>query len=245
MRLDDLHTPDALNSIYAMGHSANHLRRGFTLVELLVVIAITSVLIAWLFSALRQAGEQARLVVCLSNEKQIAAIVNIYAIEHEGYFPVPPLGKYFSQGYDMALLYMCAMIGGDDTGVWAEMFEMPAWERPLARYLEPTSAVWRCPADTYPIPWLYGYPAWDAAMSSYIFNAHPPPNRGFYGKTLSDIAEPGSFLVLGGFFAGWHNTANASSTCQAFADGHAEPNRIIASDPFQRQRYSLAGSRLH
>jgi prepilin-type N-terminal cleavage/methylation domain-containing protein len=44
---------------------------GFTLIELLVVIAIIAILAAILFPVFAQAREKARLISCLSNEKQI------------------------------------------------------------------------------------------------------------------------------------------------------------------------------
>ena len=53
-------------------------RRGFTLVELLVVIAIIALLMALLMPVLGLAREQARAVVCRSNEKQMANVFVMY-----------------------------------------------------------------------------------------------------------------------------------------------------------------------
>src|SRR5262245_26175279 len=58
-------------------------RRGFTLIELLVVIAIIAILAAILFPVFAQAREKARAITCLSNEKQMATSVLMYAQDYD------------------------------------------------------------------------------------------------------------------------------------------------------------------
>ncbi len=57
----------------------NSKRNGFTLIELLVVVAIISVLVALLLPALSQARESSRMVVCLSNLRQLGMAAGFYA----------------------------------------------------------------------------------------------------------------------------------------------------------------------
>src|SRR5262249_13352058 len=62
-------------------------RRGFTLIELLVVIAIIAILAAILFPVFAQVREKARQSSCLSNQKQVALGVLMYAQDYDETFP--------------------------------------------------------------------------------------------------------------------------------------------------------------
>jgi prepilin-type N-terminal cleavage/methylation domain-containing protein len=69
------------------GESRPGTGKGFTLVELLVVIGIISVLIAMLLPALNKARQQAKVVACGSQERQIAMALLMYAQDNKGWFP--------------------------------------------------------------------------------------------------------------------------------------------------------------
>jgi prepilin-type N-terminal cleavage/methylation domain-containing protein len=58
-------------------------RRGFTLIELLVVIAIIAILAAILFPVFAKAREKARQSACVSNGKQIALAMSLYAQDYD------------------------------------------------------------------------------------------------------------------------------------------------------------------
>jgi prepilin-type N-terminal cleavage/methylation domain-containing protein/prepilin-type processing-associated H-X9-DG protein len=62
--------------------------RGFTLIELLVVIAIIAILAAILFPVFARAREKARQTTCLSNLKQTALAMLMYAQDYDETFPI-------------------------------------------------------------------------------------------------------------------------------------------------------------
>ena len=77
-------------------------RAGFTLIELLVVIAIIAILAAILFPVFAQAREKARQATCLSNNKQIALAVMMYAQDYDEGLP---LGSFLLTGMTSAVTW--------------------------------------------------------------------------------------------------------------------------------------------
>jgi len=65
----------------------SHSRRAFTLIELLVVIAIIAILAAILFPVFAQAKEAAKKTVCVSDTKQTALALMMYANDADDVLP--------------------------------------------------------------------------------------------------------------------------------------------------------------
>jgi prepilin-type N-terminal cleavage/methylation domain-containing protein len=83
-------------------------RSGFTLIELLVVIAIIALLLSILMPALNKVKDQARIIICGTNLRQIGQAVNTYATDYNGFLPP----AYSADGQP------CAHMG---TGMYGEL----------------------------------------------------------------------------------------------------------------------------
>ncbi len=194
------------------------MRRGFTLIELLVVIAIIAILAAILFPVFARAREKARQTSCLSNCKQIALAMNMYA-----------------QDYDETTVPAATTFPGTPCGGHPGRYEWPsllfAYTKNEQMWICPTSKAKHGCHDRPPVRFSYGI-----NCSSSNAAAH----QGYSAKELGKIQHPAELIAFGEsrgndlYWRCWNRSPigscgtgvepyshNGGQNC-GFADGHAK-----------------------
>jgi prepilin-type N-terminal cleavage/methylation domain-containing protein len=144
-------------------------RRAFTLVELLVVIAVIAIVAATVYPIFAGAREKARVSTCVSNTRQLAQAVHMYAADYEEKIPI--LG-----------------ILAEGRGRW--MWQVKPYVKSNAVFTDPNT-----PKNAYDgSRWTdrTGY-GWSGVLQA----ASDPGMRGAEGYTLSAIAKPAGTIVMG------------------------------------------------
>ncbi len=128
-------------------------KSGFSLLELLVTLGIISLLMVITLPILGKVRDHAKVIVCVSNQKQIVTALEFFAIDNRGRYP-----------------QSVATIGRDRNWRWQEPTMMTAYKkrstglrRSMSAYLHPyirSSSIMFCPNA----PWKYKHlqQAWDA-----------------------------------------------------------------------------------
>ena len=148
-----------------MGRLAACATTAFTLIELLVVIAIIAILASLLLPALGNAKENAKLIQCVSNQKQIGIAFKLYQEDYNTKFP--PLGPTSGQ-----FEFGC---GDPDRSRPEYVLTLAATYRPLWPYTQ-NRDLFKCPSDRG-FGALGGFKAAKSAFvadgCSYRYNANP------------------------------------------------------------------------
>ncbi len=130
-------------------------KKGFTLIELLVVIAIISLLVSILLPSLQKAKELAKTAVCMTNHKQLAGGVQMYASLYDGILPFAPAGYWYYKCPSWRHQLACAVFEEDES-------LLKDYDAPLGPLFECPSKIW---TDT-----LYPTMHFGSAMNVYIWN---------------------------------------------------------------------------
>lgn len=162
-------------------------RRGFTLIELLVVIAVIAILIALLVPALGHARSQARMTVCLANQRSQVQIMLAYADQFKEALPprfvywnrLEEDGQYAASGWNLPR--------------FLALFEGRPF--PNADEYWPPTGAWRC----VEIP-----PARDGEHTTHFSIVHSAANRWLYNNASIDD-ETGEKLVSADSLPGWES----------------------------------------
>ena len=213
------------------------MKKGFTLIELLVVIAIIAILAAILFPVFAQAKEAAKKTTCLSNTKQMALGLYLYAGDSDDTLPMndyeqntPGFPQTFNPSNPNSYQIQWTFLVQPYAKNWA-MFVCPSDPRPF-----PTDS--QCQNGYKDVGVLYNGVQtcdWAAQTDSYIpiYNAMPAHDWNVVG--LSVYASPSSQAVVSE-----HRLDSASQQDQNAGDGHKGTSGFWPSQPCGNLNPNLA-----
>ncbi len=174
-----------------------HKQRAFTLIELLVVIAIIAILAAILFPVFAQAKEAAKKTSCLSNDKQMATSLFLYAGDNDDTLcntsweqntttninPANPAGTYQIHWTYLMQPYIKN---------W-QMFVCPSDSKPVT----PKNP---CPNGVADLGKLdasgHMYCDWQAQAYSYIPNYNALPAHDWTTVSMTNFASPADTILV-------------------------------------------------
>ncbi len=190
--------------------------RGFTLMELLITLGIIALLIAVLLPAVSLARDSAKVSLCLTNQRQMALAVTMYANENKRAIPVGP-----SVGTDPDVVTPAGLHWSDtaSTKIWVYNGVSTPRERNaigmiLTSAYVPDPKIVFCPGDDDPGDRLEEMkkfavdssltdtsPAADA-YSSYFYRQLHGLTRGTVGSVRNNIDELGFTKPTTAFLGG-------------------------------------------
>lgn len=199
---------------------------GFTLVELLVVIAIIALLTSILLPSFRNAREQAKCTVCLSNMRQIGLALHMYGMENQDAIPSMSCGAYGTpeENYWLRVLqrvvkqHLIAKCPNDETG------------KPFVDWGNP-------PADFFPEPGEQSKYRWSSyALNTCLVTLPGCDPEQLYPQRrdrLNRIPHPESVIYLAEVAGGGEHDSS----------DHIHSDLWCSEDDPTKERWGLAWSR--
>ncbi len=186
----------------------------FTLIELLAVIAIVSLLVALLLPLAGRMRAKAGEAACLSNLRQVASGLLLFAADHDNRFPA-----YFSDANDPAHTHWQYVVGTQYLGE-PDLNSGYNDERTIRR------SPMHCPADTTksalsPPP----RPVRNVAMNGSMYPTHVqwPKAQGASYRKLTSIGNPSKLcLIADGQSGAFSNEWGYSSRLTGLVTSNAE-----------------------
>lgn len=202
---------------------------GFTLIELLVVIAIIAILAAILFPVFAQARERARSTQCISNLRQSATAVLLYAQDYEDTFPVNLYLQFSASGPCVFSFYQSLYPYQKNGDIMLCPSDGARVSPALAFQLAGLPPI--CPPVLSEFSYTHNYGLIDFGIDNNLF-----PNTGRAVKSLARVEFPvetvmiydGSLVLPGGPFIPFDTPIQARHfglVNANYVDGHSKPVR--------------------
>lgn len=198
----------------------------FTLVELLLVLAIVFIMTSMLLPSLRKAKEQASRIACISNQKQIATGIFMYANDNNELLPQTVV-----------------------TGTWDDMnwiYQVKGYVSTSNTYFldKKLDAVFACRSDKRQAARERFHYAYD---SSYGF--YPPLKN----RKLSSLKKPSQVIMIGDYgesgpdtredyYPGWLNIYSTTMHTTFASYHYPVYNGIMADGSGKTMKYTLVST---
>ena len=226
---------------------ANIRKRGFTLVELLVVISIISLMMGITLPVFHRVRLQARTMLSMSNQRQIASTINLFASENNDRYPESVATIGFGNTWNWS----------DSTRLTGNRQRSPQVHRAMSEYLRryiPDASIMFCP--NAPQKYEYLQQAWDAGDNwdnpRTAFPADPVGGsycfywnyRGFLGgrrvvfRGPQGPASSGRYskLLVSDYFGYDHwRTPGSFGSCEPFDGAGIAPETYLLSSYWSRK----------
>ena len=226
------------------------LNRGFTLIELLVVISVITLIMAIALPALNGAKRQAKSVVSMNNQRQIASAINVFAMGNDDRYPESVATLGFGNNWNRT----------DPTRMTGNRRRSPQLHRAMSEYMRNyinDASVMYCPSA--PRSYEYLQQAWDAGDDwDNPDTAYPSDPVGgtycFYWNYRGYLGERGVFrgpigpasgvkysrLIVSDYFGYDHwRSPGSYGSCEKFNEADITPETYLLSSYWSRK--SLPG----